>query len=44
MTRFDEMLRRGLMDANLAQYETVLQHANDMQPDFSPITSGNGRE
>ncbi len=36
MTRFDEMLRRGLMDANLAQYETVLRHANDMQPDFSP--------
>lgn len=36
MTQFDEILRRGLMDANLAQYETVLQHANDMQPDFSP--------
>ena len=24
MRQFDEMLRRGLMEANLAQYETVL--------------------
>lgn len=34
MTRFDELLRRGLMDANLAQYESALLQAED--PDFSP--------
>lgn len=36
MTRFDSSLRRGLMDANLAQYERVLQDADAAQPDFSP--------
>lgn len=36
MTRFDAALRRGLMDANLAQYEKVLQQADAQEPDFSP--------
>ena len=36
MTRFDAALRRGLMDANLAQYEKVLQQADAREPDFSP--------
>jgi len=36
MTRFDALLRRGLMDANLAQFERVLQQADSMEPDFSP--------
>ena len=36
MTRFESSLRRGLMDANLAQYERVLQDADAAQPDFSP--------
>ena len=36
MTRFESSLRRGLMDANLAQYERVLQEADAAQPDFSP--------
>ena len=36
MTPFDSDLRRGLMDANLAQYERVLQDADAAQPDFSP--------
>ena len=35
MTRFDQLLRRGLMDANLAQYEKVLQKADSWEPDFS---------
>ena len=36
MTLFESSLRRGLMDANLAQYERVLQYADAAQPDFSP--------
>ena len=36
MTRFDAALRRGLMDANLAQYEKVLQRADAREPEFSP--------
>lgn len=36
MTRFDVLLRRALMDANLAQYERVLQNAESKGPDFSP--------
>ena len=36
MTRFDQLLRRGLMDANLTQYEKVLQDADSIEPDFSP--------
>lgn len=36
MRQFDTMLRRGLMDANLAQYENVLQRSGDREPDFSP--------
>lgn len=36
MTRFDQLLRLGLMDANLAQYEKVLQQAESAEPDFSP--------
>ena len=36
MTQFDASLRRGLMDANLAQYERVLQGADAAEADFSP--------
>lgn len=36
MTRFEDALRRGLMDANLAQYAEVLQSADAAEPDFSP--------
>lgn len=36
MTRFDVLLRQGLMDANLAQYERVLQQVEAEEPDFSP--------
>lgn len=36
MTQFDMLLRRALMDANLAQYERALQSAEDKEPDFSP--------
>lgn len=36
MTRFDILLRRALMDANLAQYESVLRQAGAAQPDLSP--------
>ena len=36
MRQFEESLRRGLMDANLAQYEKVLRRADAMEPDFSP--------
>lgn len=36
MRQFDEMLRRGLMEANLAQYETVLEKLPDWEIDFSP--------
>lgn len=36
MRQFDEILRRGLMEANLAQYETVLDKLPDWEPDFSP--------
>ena len=36
MTQFDVLLRRALMDANLAQYERVLQGAESEEPDFSP--------
>ena len=36
MTQFDMLLRRALMDANLAQYERVLQNAEISEPDFSP--------
>ena len=36
MTQFDMLLRRALMDANLAQYERALQSAEDGEPDHSP--------
>ena len=36
MRRFDDVLRQGLMEANLAQYETVLEKLPDWEPDFSP--------
>lgn len=36
MRQFDEFLRQGLMEANLAQYETVLDRLPDWEPDFSP--------
>lgn len=36
MRQFDEMLRRGLMEANLAQYGTVLNRLPEWEPDFSP--------
>jgi len=36
MTRFDILLRQGLMDANLEQYARVLQDADSQEPDFSP--------
>lgn len=36
MTQFDMLLRRALMDANLAQYERALQSAEAQEPDFSP--------
>ena len=36
MTQFDQLLRQGLMDANLAQYERVLQDADAGRPNFSP--------
>lgn len=36
MRQFEEILRRGLMEANLAQYETVLGRLPDWEPDFSP--------
>ena len=36
MRQFDESVRRGLMDANLAQFETVLEKVPDWEPDFSP--------
>lgn len=37
MRQFDEMLRRGLMEANLAQYETVLERLPEWEPDFSSM-------
>lgn len=36
MTQFDMLLRRALMDANLAQYETVIRQVEAAEPDFSP--------
>lgn len=36
MTQFDMLLRRALMDANLAQYQRALQNAEAKEPDFSP--------
>lgn len=36
MRQFDALLRQGLMDANLAQYETVLERADSREADFSP--------
>lgn len=36
MRQFDETLRRGLMEANLAQYETVLEKLPEWEIDFSP--------
>lgn len=36
MTQFDILLRRALMDANLAQYQRALQNAEAKEPDFSP--------
>ena len=36
MTQFDMLLRRALMDANLAQYERALQSVEAKEPDFSP--------
>ncbi|MCI9554029.1 MAG: hypothetical protein HFG06_02025 [Oscillibacter sp.] len=35
MRQFDHLLRQGLMDANLAQYESVLRQTGE-EPDFSP--------
>ena len=35
MTQFDMLLRRALMDANLAQYERALQSAEAKEPDYS---------
>lgn len=36
MRQFDTLLRQGLMDANLAQYERDLRQAEAEAPDFSP--------
>ncbi len=36
MTQFDALLRQGLMDANLAQYDRILQQIETETPDFSP--------
>ena len=36
MTQFEMLLRRALMDANLAQYERALQSVEDKEPGFSP--------
>lgn len=36
MTQFDMLLRRALMDANVAQYETVIRQVEATEPDFSP--------
>lgn len=36
MTQFDALLRQGLMDANLAQYERILKQIETETPDFSP--------
>ena len=36
VTQFDMLLRRALMDANLAQYERALQSVEDKEPGFSP--------
>ena len=36
MRQFDALLRQGLMEANLAQYENVLERADDREADFSP--------
>nr|WP_325211774.1 hypothetical protein [uncultured Oscillibacter sp.] len=36
MTQFDILLRRALMDANLAQYERALRSAEAREPEFSP--------
>ncbi len=36
MTQFDILLRRALMDANLAQYQRALQSVEDVEPDVSP--------
>lgn len=36
MRPFDQLLRRALMDANLAQYENVLRCADCKEPGFSP--------
>ena len=36
MRQFDHLLRQGLMDANLAQYENVLERADGREADFSP--------
>lgn len=37
MRQFDDLLRRGLMDANLAQFESALARSDSMEPDFSPV-------
>ncbi|WP_297982649.1 DUF4179 domain-containing protein [uncultured Oscillibacter sp.] len=36
MTQFDNILRQGLMDANLEQYGRVLRSVEAKEPDFSP--------
>lgn len=36
MTRFDDCLRRGMMDANIAQYEYAIQKAESHELDASP--------
>lgn len=36
MSKFESLVRRALMDANLLQFETVLKNADSMNPDFSP--------
>ena len=36
MSNFESTLRQALMDANLLQFEAVLNGADAMEPDFSP--------
>ena len=36
MTQFEDRLRRGMMDANVAQYERVIQKAESQELDASP--------
>lgn len=36
MTRFEDCLRRGMMDANIAQYKYAIQKAESQELDASP--------